>query len=85
MNTNTTQYAKPRRIRGIPVPNLQSWRFEKLLTQSQLANRAGLTSKTVGVIERGGNCDLANVHKLAKALEVTTDQLLKVNPHVRGQ
>lgn len=90
MNTNAntktaTEGRKIRRLRGIPVPYLTSWRFAKQLTQAALAEKANLTSRTVGMIERGGNASFATTRKLADALGISAELLLKVNPDTDGQ
>ncbi len=48
------------------------------LTQEQLAEKAGLTPLTVGFIEQGRRWPrIITLHKLAKSLNVSVDELLK--------
>lgn len=56
---------------------LRKKRLEKNLTQEELANLSGLHSTYIGQIERGlRNPSLINIYKLAKALKVTSSDLL---------
>ena len=55
----------------------QKLRFERGVTQEQLAERADLHRTYIADIERGArNVTLRNIEKLAKALEVSTAELL---------
>lgn len=52
-------------------------RHEKGLTQQQLADRLKLSNKTISKWESGaGSPDISNLPELAKALEITVDELL---------
>ncbi len=52
-------------------------RHEKGLTQQQLADRLNLSNKTISKWESGaGSPDISNLSELAKALEITVDELL---------
>lgn len=56
---------------------LREVRLRQALTQEQLAERAGLTYKAIGEIERGrGNPRLATMNRLADALGVNLRDLL---------
>ena len=62
---------------GIRVRQLRTQRG--LSSQIALANKAGLDRTYVGGIERGErNVALKNLEKLAKALNVSLDELLKL-------
>jgi transcriptional regulator with XRE-family HTH domain len=57
--------------------HLRDLRKTKGLTQEELADNAGMHFTYVGQIERGiRNPSLVNLYKLAKALKITTGQLL---------
>lgn len=55
--------------------NVQRIRKEKGLTVQQLADLAGLSKRTLEDIMRRGDCMVSNAVKLAKALNVTLDEL----------
>lgn len=55
--------------------NVQKLRKEKGLTVQQLADLSGLSKRTVEDIMRRGDCMVSNAVKLAKALNVTLDEL----------
>ncbi|HEX8762867.1 MAG TPA: helix-turn-helix transcriptional regulator [Candidatus Saccharimonadales bacterium] len=60
---------------GEKVANL---RLKRGLTQDQLAEKTGLSVDTIGAIEQGRRwARLTTLHKLAKGLGVTTDELFK--------
>ena len=53
-------------------------RQKRDLTQDQLAAKTGLSLDTIGAIEQGRRwARLTTLHKLAKGLGVTTDELFK--------
>lgn len=53
-------------------------RQKRNLTQDQLAAKTGLSLDTIGAIEQGRRwARLTTLHKLAKGLGVTTDELFK--------
>jgi transcriptional regulator with XRE-family HTH domain len=53
-------------------------RQKRGLTQDQLASKTGLSVDTVGAIEQGRRwARLTTLHKLAKGLGTTTDDLFK--------
>jgi len=56
--------------------NLKLARVEHNLTQAELAERAGVTRQTIGLIENGGyNPTLKLCIAIAKALDKTLDDL----------
>ena len=57
--------------------NVQKIRQEKSLTVQQLADKSGLSKRTVEDIIRRGDCMVSNAIKLADALEVTLDELCR--------
>ena len=60
---------------GVMTPGLQAQRGKQLLTQTELAAKAGVSRATVANAERGARVGLASVEKLAKALGVNIDVL----------
>jgi len=67
---------------GIPLPHLRAWRTYHDLSRKQLASQAGLTKYTVTNIELGryGGASYLTIAKLAKALGITTTQLIESPP-----
>lgn len=58
---------------------LRAARTRKQLTQEQLAERSGLTAKSVGQIERGvGNPRLDSIARLAEALQIAASDLFEL-------
>lgn len=58
--------------------NLAMLRLKRGLTQDQLANKTGLSVDTIGAVEQGRRwARLTTLHKLAKGLGVSTDELFK--------
>jgi transcriptional regulator with XRE-family HTH domain len=58
--------------------NIQKYREKKGLTQEALAFEADLHRAYIGQIERGEkNIGVQNLEKIAKALGIKTEQLLK--------
>ncbi len=57
-------------VRGRPLPYLKAWRIEKLMTQAEVVRA-----------ERGDEAiSFANIRKLAEALGISTDELLRTKP-----
>lgn len=53
-------------------------RQKRSLTQDELADKTGLSIDTIGAIEQGRRwARLTTLHKLAKGLGVSTDELFK--------
>ena len=53
-------------------------RRKRGLTQEQLAERTGLAQRTIASIEQGQRwARLSTLHRLAKGIGVSTDELLK--------
>jgi transcriptional regulator with XRE-family HTH domain len=69
------------KVRGLPLPYLKAWRIRKLLGQNELAEKSGLAKSTIARAERGDEVvGFANIRKLAKALRISTDDLLQKHP-----
>ena len=55
-----------------------NWRQKRNLTQDQLAAKTDLSVDTIGAIEQGRRwARLTTLHKLAKGLDITIDELFK--------
>jgi transcriptional regulator with XRE-family HTH domain len=71
-NTKESQYLTAFGKRVAEVRRARS------LTQEQLAEKTGLTPLTIGFIEQGRRWPrIITLHKLAKSLNVSVDELLK--------
>ena len=57
--------------------NIQKYRKEKGMTVQQLADSAGISKRTLEDIIRRDDCLISNAAKIAKALNVTLDELYK--------
>lgn len=69
------------KIRGLPLPHLRAWRMKKLMAQGELAETSGLARATIARAERGDEIvSFVNVRKLARALGISTDELLAQPP-----
>ena len=66
--------------RGAQVLHLRQWRQHQLMTQSELAAKAGVTKGTIIRVEAGGYMNYANIRAIAEALDVTPQQLLSGPP-----
>lgn len=59
------------------LPNLRAIRVRRLMTQAELAVRAGLTTASISRIETGtAKARISTVRRLADALDVNPDDLL---------
>jgi DNA-binding XRE family transcriptional regulator len=63
-----------------PLPYLKAWRRYAVLSQQQLAKRAGIVRGTIIRLEQGELANSTTVHKLAKGLDISVQQLLHENP-----
>jgi len=65
-------------LKEIMAMNLRRIRHAKKLTQEELADRAGLSMRYVGAIERGDvSASVTVLGQIANALEVDAGELLK--------
>jgi transcriptional regulator with XRE-family HTH domain len=71
---------KQQNQRGLNIPQLAAWRLDRVMTQQELADAAGIGRNTISRAESGDAVSLANVHKLAQALRITTGDLLHTSP-----
>lgn len=65
-------------LKEVMARNLRRTRHDKKLTQEELADRAGLSMRYVGAIERGDvSASVTVLGQIADALEVDPGDLLK--------
>jgi len=63
-----------------PHTFLQQWRKARGLSQEALGEKAGYSQGMISQWENGGNIDLTHIEELARALEITSKQLLYRDP-----
>ena len=61
----------------LPVPGLRATGLRQLLTQHQLSERSGVSRPAIHRIEGGQPAWLNTIRKLADALQVEPDELLR--------
>lgn len=66
--------------RDIALPYLRAWREQRIMTQGELAERAGITSATISRIENGAGAKLRTIARLADALGISREQLIRSQP-----
>lgn len=67
------------------LKSLREWRRERLFSLAELAERAGVTEKTVGDIERGhARPRLGTVRKLSDVLGVEPREVAEFGAAIRG-
>ena len=64
----------------IPVPYLRAWRLKRLYSQDELADLSGVSKSTIVRLETGSSAVLSTIGKLAKALDLTREQLAYEKP-----
>jgi len=65
-------------LKEVMARNLRRARHDKKLTQEELADRAGLSMRYVGAIERGDvSASVTVLGQIADALEIEAGELLK--------
>ena len=62
------------------APNLRTLRQRRLLSQQDLASKAGVAPRTVVSLEAGGAARYVTLRKLAEALGVSAETLLAEPP-----
>jgi transcriptional regulator with XRE-family HTH domain len=72
---------QPRDFRqGLAVPYLRAWRAARVLTQDELAAKAGVSVGTISAGEHGRPIQIPNIARLAKALGVDRVALVRTPP-----
>lgn len=66
--------------RGVPLPGLQAARQSLGLSQAELAARSDISEQTISRLERGGRAHYVTLGRLARALRVSRQQLLRAPP-----
>jgi transcriptional regulator with XRE-family HTH domain len=64
----------------VKVPGLGRIRRWRLLTQAELAERAGVSVTTLSRLEHGAEANARTVRKLARALDVSPYELTEMDP-----
>jgi transcriptional regulator with XRE-family HTH domain len=59
----------------VRIPKLREWREARALTQVELAERAGLSVRSVAGYEAGASARLPTIRKLAAALDLRVEEL----------
>ena len=65
---------------AVLIPRLYHIRLERGLTAAALAETSGVNRQTIARIERGYPASVPTVARLAKALNMTVDELLAASP-----
>jgi transcriptional regulator with XRE-family HTH domain len=68
----------------VQLPRLKEWREFRGLTQPELAERAGMSLRSVFNYEHGGNALPNSARKLAAALGVEIGDLISADAHPKG-
>lgn len=75
-----SRYATIRSEEGsgmLTVPKLRELRQRRVMSQRDLAQRAGVAVNTIIHLESGGTARYVTVRKLAEALDVPAEELVK--------
>lgn len=68
-------------LKEVMAVNLRRMRHDKDMTQEELADRAGLSARYIGAIERGEvSASVTVLGQIAEALEIEPGELLKASP-----
>jgi transcriptional regulator with XRE-family HTH domain len=62
------------------LPYLYARRMKAMMSQREYAQTLGIAASTLNRIEQGEPVNYVTVRKIAKALTISTDQLLKEDP-----
>ena len=63
----------------VDVVKLKELRTQRVMTITQLADKAGVSKNTISKAERGGSVYPSSVHKIASALGVEPSELVKAS------
>jgi len=66
--------------RGVQVRYLRAWRMHRLLSQAELSDRARLSVQGISAAEHGGRVRLGTLSRLAQALGVDREALVRIPP-----
>lgn len=82
MEEDAKKIVKKPKAGTVAVPFLRLWREYKLLSRAALAHEAGITEPAIEKLEMGRSMGAryATVQKLAKALGISTNELLHRKP-----
>jgi transcriptional regulator with XRE-family HTH domain len=69
----------------VQIPRLREWRERRAITQVELAERAGVSARSVAGYEAGGGARLPTVRRLAHALGIEVTDLYGEAGHPLGQ
>lgn len=73
---------EPKKLKFIIASNVKYYRFSNKITQEQLAERCGLSSRYISDIENNkGNIPVDTLEKVAKVLKVKPYLLLRESKH----
>lgn len=67
-------------IRGVRLTHLAAWRRFSVMTQADLAKKAGVARATVNRAEGGDPVSMENARQIAAALGITPQQLFAGPP-----
>lgn len=67
--------------RGVVVPYLRAWRIFHALSQSDLAERSGVSKPAIVRAEGGARLSFTNIRKVAECLGISVQQLLREDPN----
>jgi transcriptional regulator with XRE-family HTH domain len=74
------------KTRGIALPHLAAWRRAAFLTQRELSQRAGVSQSSITQLETGTHtARVATIEKLALALGIHREQLVKEDPEAKPE
>jgi transcriptional regulator with XRE-family HTH domain len=75
------QSERVQRPRGRKLPHLTAWREYRIMSGVELAHKADIGRSTIHRAETGQEIvSWLNIRKLAKALEITPEQLINEDP-----
>ena len=66
----------------LKASNLRSLRQRRLLSQEDLAKKAGVAVRTIGALESGASARYVTMRKLAEALAVSPEELMQPEERV---
>ena len=70
--------------RGVSVPYLKRWRMHRLMAQTELSEKANLSVPSISQAENGHKVRLSTLIRLAAALDVPREVLVRTPPPAEG-